>query len=200
MRPLRIVPAFLVLMLLAVRTACALDNSFQVRLLLRAEEAEKIPHSSLKVAAGSRKKDVPVSKERILTPADVRYAVVEMPDQVLKELPEGYGKTVVDGFRVLHPSGGAKINLSFEPAVDLLLTEDGRKKWAEFTQQNQHRKVAVFGGGRVLSIAVIMEPMASGRLKIVSLSRDLNEVIRLLERMGLKAAVAVGDGPGAAAG
>ena len=164
------------------------DNSqFQVRLVLEGQKAQTIPHDVFPyTSSNGQKGEIAVAKDIVLSAQDVQDVSIRLQEDLLKDLPDAYWTIGPDGYKVLRYSKEDKLNLTAEPRIEFNLTENGRKKFAEFTKNNLLESAAVIGNNRILQKAEIREPITGGKFEIIAHTNKVNEMVKLVESMGLK--------------
>lgn len=163
------------------------DSQFQVRLVLDAEEAKTIPHDSFSYTSPRGKNtELYVAKDIILSAQDVQDVYIKLQEDLLKDLPDGYWTIGSDGLKVLRYNEQDKLNLTAEPRIEFELTAEGAKKFTDFTKNHTQKSVAVIGDNQVLEKVMIMTPIQSGKIQILAHTDKINEMVKLVEGMGLK--------------
>ena len=162
------------------------NSKFKVQLVLTQEESQSKPHETLNYLHDNFQETVVVATDLVLSVDDVQDASIRLREDLLKALPDDYWTIGPDGFKVLHSIEDDKINLTVDPIIEFNLTANGKTKFEEFTKNNLKRSLAVIGDGKVLIVALITEPITSGRIQILSPTDKVNEMVKLVENLGLE--------------
>lgn len=182
---------FLLLTLLTITlTPCLFADgaNFQIRQVLSEEEAKTIPHDTFPYAQNGREMNVLVSRDAALTAEDVQDASIRLQADLLKEFPDELWTINQNGEKemVLRYTEQDKLNLTAEPRIDFNLTESGKQKWADFTGKMFNKQAAVIGNNIVYAQPFIRDKITNGKLQIFSPTENVNEMVKLVEGMGLK--------------
>ncbi len=117
---------------------------------------------------------------------DVQDASIRLQEDLIKDMPDAVWTVDSDGFKVLRYTKQDKLNLTAEPRIEFKLTADGAKKFADFTKNNMRKSVVVIGNNRILEKVMIMAPIEGGKIQIFAPTDKVNEMVKLVESMGLK--------------
>ncbi|MBD3246714.1 MAG: hypothetical protein GF333_06835 [Candidatus Omnitrophica bacterium] len=163
------------------------NSQFQVRLALEEKETQTMPHDLFPYTLpGGEEIQLAVAKDVVLSTQDVQEASIRLQEDLIKDMPDAVWTVDSDGLKVLRYTEQDKLNLTAEPRIEFKLTDEGARKFADFTKKNTRKSVAVIGDNRVLAKVMIMEPITSGKIQIFTPTDKVNEIAKLVERMGLK--------------
>jgi len=174
------------LLLPHVPAASAEGIQFQVRRILNEDEIKTSPPETFPYSRGPVKVDVMVAPEAILTVSDVEYATIPMKPEVWNQLPAETWKEGPEGAREIIYLKESKLDLPADPRVEFVLTSSGSKKLEEFTRKSIRSGAAVLGNNQVLSRAVILAPVTDGKVKLFHVEKNLNDLVKFLNQMGVK--------------
>ena len=143
MKRMALIVAFLLVSIMSVTPSFAKAKSIQFSLVLSDEEAKSMANKKYSYIAheGQGSKNIFVSKEPLLTNADIEsMIVIKKEDSQRKEYP----------------------------VVDFVFTKEGSEKLAKITEKYLRKSIAIIAGDQILTTPYIVYPLTKGHLMISS--------------------------------